>query len=48
MLMSAPHDIVCYAEIERAVFFAGKEPTQGVMDSGLGAARRSGMTNDSL
>ena len=37
VLISASHDIVCHAEIERALLFAGQKINAGtvVMDSGL-------------
>jgi len=49
MFVSTPRDIVCHAEMERAVLFARKQMAitrAGVMDSWLGASRRPGRTND--
>jgi hypothetical protein len=55
MFVHSPHDIVCHTKIERAVLLARKEIDRRnrpslppvVMDSGLDASRRPGMTTDS-
>ena len=54
VFIDATHEIVRHAKIERAVLLAGKEidvighQAAVVMDSGLAASRRPGMTKERL